>query len=242
LESFLLRHDRAFPIVQSAIDEFVASNGAIRLLEAGCGSMSWYDFGPNAHRSGIDLSMKQLDRNEFLDERMVGNICDHPLRRGYYDIVICWDVLEHLEDPRAALDNLFSACRPGGMIMLGFPNLLSLKGCVTKFTPHAFHVWFYRHVFGVKDAGTNDVAPFPTPFRLSIAPPAIKQFARTRRAEIQLCLLRESVTQQELRRDKPWMDILQQSVRLVTKCLTLGAVDSTHSDCVFILRPGVRGE
>jgi hypothetical protein len=47
-------------------------------------------------------------------------------------------VIEHLPEPTKALDRLIAALNLGGGLVLAFPNLWSLKGLVTKFTPSSF--------------------------------------------------------------------------------------------------------
>ena len=56
------------------------------------------------------------------------------------------------------------ALKQGGLILIGAPNPKSLSGVVTKYSPHWFHVWFYRHVRGEKQAGQPGQPPFPTFF------------------------------------------------------------------------------
>jgi hypothetical protein len=67
--------------------------------------------------------------------------------------VICYNVIEHVPDVEAALLNFCESLKPNGMILIGAPNPRSLSGVVTKYSPHWFHVWFYRHVRGDKKAG-----------------------------------------------------------------------------------------
>jgi hypothetical protein len=85
--------------------------------------------------------------------------------------------LEHVQNPTAALSRFVKALKQDGIIILGLPNGLSIKGLVTKYTPHIFHVWAYKHLFGIVDAGNDDNAPFRTVLSFDIAPTAIKRFA-----------------------------------------------------------------
>ena len=59
--------------------------------------------------------------------------------------------------------------RPGGRAVLALPNILSLKGLVTRFTPWWFHVWVYRRVLGDASVGTDGIRPVP--HGLSLRPP-----------------------------------------------------------------------
>jgi SAM-dependent methyltransferase len=86
-------------------------------------------------------------------------------------------VLEHLPDPVAALANMAQSLKRGGLLILGVPNLWSLKGLLTKLTPHWFHVWAYRHIVGSREAGKPGRAPFRTYFRYDIAPNRLRAHA-----------------------------------------------------------------
>ena len=43
------------------------------------------------------------------------------------DAVVLWHVLEHVEDPGAALDRVRGWLRPGGTLLIGVPNIESLQ-------------------------------------------------------------------------------------------------------------------
>jgi SAM-dependent methyltransferase len=141
------------------------------MLEGGCGSASHFNFVGVVKSVGIDISREQLDRNGVIQEKILGDIQTYPLTREGFDIVVCWEVVEHLSRPRDALRNMFSATKPGGVLILSFPNLASFKGIVTKFTPYWFHRWFYRIM-------KYKASPFPTYFRLAILPKRVIRFAQ----------------------------------------------------------------
>lgn len=44
--------------------------------------------------------------------------------QGTFDVVICEQVLEHVEDPRAAAANLYGLCSPGGHVIVSTPFLI----------------------------------------------------------------------------------------------------------------------
>jgi SAM-dependent methyltransferase len=52
---------------------------------------------------------------------------DAPVEAGGVDGVALWHVLEHLDDPRAALERIGGWLRPGGVLLVGVPNLASLQ-------------------------------------------------------------------------------------------------------------------
>lgn len=164
------------------LQEFVDSllmdrSTGIKILEAGCGSRMNIHFDGKAHITGIDISEKQLLRNTEIDERIVGDIQNFDFKPSSFDIIICWNVLEHVQNPTAALSRFVKGLKQDGIIILGLPNVLSIKGLLTKYTPHIFHVGVYKHIFGINDAGEDDNAPFKTILSYTIAPPSIKKFA-----------------------------------------------------------------
>jgi SAM-dependent methyltransferase len=163
--------------LQTFIDELLKSKNEINVLEAGCGSASRIHFKPKSHMVGIDISPKQLFRNTILDEKILGDIQSYDFQPSVFDVIVCWDVLEHLEKPQAALEKFAYAVKEGGIVILKLPNLISVKGLLTKFTPHWFHVLFYKYIYGDKKAREEDRGPFKTYMRFSISPQSLKKTA-----------------------------------------------------------------
>ena len=160
--------------LQAYLDQELSPKGAVRLLEAGCGSASNLDFGARARLVGIDISEKQLERNNLLHEKVLGDIQRHEFPPETFDVIVCWDVLEHLPQPELAMVCFSRAVKPGGLVILKLPNVLSLKGLVTKFMPHTVHVLAYRYFYGDKNAGKNDSVPFKTFLRFCISANALQ--------------------------------------------------------------------
>jgi 2-polyprenyl-3-methyl-5-hydroxy-6-metoxy-1,4-benzoquinol methylase len=177
--------------LQIFLDRELFSRPSVRLLEAGCGSSSYLNFRWSSRAAmvlfragqvqlvGIDISEKQLARNTALHERIVGDVQSYEFPADSFDAIICWEVLEHLSQPDLALRQFAHAIKPGGLVILRLPNVLSVKGLVTKFLPHTFHVLAYRYIYGCKNAGKNDTGPFKTYLRFRSSAGAIrKQGAR----------------------------------------------------------------
>jgi SAM-dependent methyltransferase len=159
-----------------------------KVLDVGCGRWSPHDY-RDAHVVGLDLNSEALAGNPSLDERLVGDIMSYPLPESSFDAAVCWDVLEHLPDPRGALLRIGRAIRPGGLVVLGFPNLLSFKGLATKLTPHRFHVWVYKHVFHFPNAGAPGHGPYKTYLRWQMRPRALAHFAQEHGFDVERLLL-----------------------------------------------------
>jgi SAM-dependent methyltransferase len=175
--------------LESIVGELLKDNRNIVILEAGCGSLSHFNHAKieNAHLVGIDISPEQLEKNSYLHESILGDIQDpQALAPLSYDLIICWDVLEHLPEPTLALRNFVQAAKYGGVILLASPNVLTVRGLITKFTPHLLHVWFYRYVAGYKEAGSPGSWPFKSYHRFAMSPHSIVIFAKESGLSVEL--------------------------------------------------------
>src|SRR4051812_38842758 len=137
--------------LQTAVrDAMDGRSRPLHMLEAGCGDQR-SPLGLDADDVrivGIDVSALQLQRNSWADEKILGDVQSYAFAPEAFDVVACWDVLEHLPSPRDALARFAHAVRTDGIIALGAPNPDSAKGLITKFTPHRVHVWYYRQIVG----------------------------------------------------------------------------------------------
>jgi SAM-dependent methyltransferase len=162
------------------IAEHVASvdRNPLRVLDAGAGRALRLKFPANVQLTGIDISETALAAHTALSERIVGDLQTYPLVPEAFDVIVCWDVLEHINDPGSALLNMSRALATGGLLVIGAPNVWSPKGLVAKLTPHRFHVFVYRRLLHIPHAGEPGHVPFPTYLRLAMSPrQLIKQSA-----------------------------------------------------------------
>src|SRR3990172_6860125 len=97
--------------LQAVINRLLNGKKSIKALEAGCGSMSNINLGSNAYIVGIDVSERQLKNNTIVHEKILGDIQTYELPKSEYDVIFCWDVLEHLSKPQMALLNLVKAVK-----------------------------------------------------------------------------------------------------------------------------------
>src|ERR1017187_2032208 len=150
------------------------------IYEAAGGPVSWL---PSTILSGadvtvVDIDEGQLQRNKYAATKILGDIQTHAFPEGSFELVVCYNVIEHLNAPDDAIRQFFHALVPGGLEFIGAPNPDSFSGWMTKMTPHWFHVLFYRHVLGYKHAGQPGTAPFPTIFPPIVSPLALVNFCR----------------------------------------------------------------
>ncbi|WP_150047388.1 MULTISPECIES: class I SAM-dependent methyltransferase [Methylomonas] len=134
------------------------------VLEAGGGSFSHFNLPGASQFLSIDIDYGQLARNRQIEARVQADLHRLPIRADCIRAVICFNVIEHLQQPDIALTQLIQSLVPGGIMILGFPNRGSLKGLITRLTPYGFHRWYYRWIVGKKDRGDGHYDVFPTPF------------------------------------------------------------------------------
>jgi 2-polyprenyl-3-methyl-5-hydroxy-6-metoxy-1,4-benzoquinol methylase len=202
----------------------------IKLLEAGCGSMSHVRFQAEVHAVGIDISKQQLDQNSAVREKILGDIQYYPLPKEEFDVVVCWMVLEHLPKPEEAMLNMFGSVKPRGLVILGFPNLLSIKGLVTKFTPFWFHQLFYRFM-------RYKFRPFPTYLRVAILPKKVIRFAEDNGFSVAFCQIVEGGVVQRVRSRFRLVDVAFRVLDSIVQVISLGKAQSLLLDkCAMILR------
>ena len=154
--------------------------GSLSIYEAGGGSTSFLPLNVlrRAHVTVVDIDEDQICNNDYAQEAILGDIQTHRFPPASFDLIICYNVIEHVPDVEAALSGFCEALKPNGLILIGAPNPKSLSGVVTKYSPHWFHVWFYRYVRGDKNAGLPGHAPFPTHFHPLVTLSNLEAFAR----------------------------------------------------------------
>jgi SAM-dependent methyltransferase len=129
---YRLRQARYVVLAQD-IDRWAADAAAaglpLSLLDVGCGwgpLLCQLEVEPHfasLRISGADLADKIMHRRELYREFFAGD-----LSRGYpeiasdrYDVVVCEQVLEHLDALDTALATLSRIVRPGGVLVIGVP-------------------------------------------------------------------------------------------------------------------------
>ena len=172
------RLSQEFQRLQAYVDRALSGDGSKRILEAGCGGFTHIRL-PAARLVGIDISQKQLERNTSVHEKVLGDIQSYHFPDSSFDAVICFDVLEHLPHPERALQRFSQALKREGLLILKLPNVLSLKGLITKVTPLRLHKFAFRYSCRVTNfVPRPDYSPFKTYLRFSISAGSLKKQAR----------------------------------------------------------------
>jgi SAM-dependent methyltransferase len=223
-------------LLREFVERETAGRASLRVLEAGCGSATKLELDERAHVVGIDISRKQLERNQLIHEAIEGDLMTHRFEEASFDLIVSIDVLEHLDRPVAALANLRDALAPGGLMVLKIPNAMSAKGLFTKITPHGLHVWVYRRFLGHEHAGTDDVGPFKTYMRLAIRPRAIRRWAESARLELVYEDYYESSIQKRLRQKLGLVDLFVRLGEGPARTVSGNRFSLSRTEYVVVLR------
>ena len=120
--------------------------------------------------------------------------------------------------------------------MIGAPNPKSLSGIVTKYSPHWFHVWFYRHVMGEEHAGEPGPPPFQTLFHPLVEPSGLVASATARGMDVVFSRQYESPRYPEMREYKPLFAAAIDALSVTLNLFVPRRIDVRRGDYHVILR------
>lgn len=163
------------PGFEQFLNTELAAGRQIDVLEVGGGRRSYLRH-PLARYTVLEISAESLKRSKYAHNRLIGDACTFDYGDLSFDVIVFWNVLEHVAEPQKALLNAVKALRTDGMMVIRGPKLRSLKAIVTRMTPHSFHVAYYRRVLKIRKAGRPGRAPFLVEHASGADPEALDQF------------------------------------------------------------------
>ncbi|NJL08576.1 MAG: class I SAM-dependent methyltransferase [Methylacidiphilales bacterium] len=210
--SKVLNFDAAYENLSGVINSWENNYQQLSILEAGGGSLSKINFHKPAHITVIDISKEQLERNDYAEHKICGDLHTVVIPKDEYDAVVCYDVIEHLENPHLVITKLIASLKCGGIMILAAPKRDSLSGAITAYTPHWFHVWVHRYLFKNVNAGNPGCPPFRAVFNPIIAPQNLSSMLQGAGMQILLNCSYESSRREHLRLHSPVFGRLYDSV------------------------------
>ena len=119
----------------------------VAILDVGSGrspTIAAADRPPGCRYVGLDVSAHELRAAPpgAYQEMIVHDITRPlPMAAGHlFDVVISWQVLEHVKPLRAALDNLGRVLRPGGMLISQLSGTFAAFALLARIVPHRVRV------------------------------------------------------------------------------------------------------
>lgn len=117
-------------LMETLTAEFVAINGRSpeSIIDVGAGEGGYLDNVINVERYSLDINEQSaLENSQRGVSGIVADLCSDRFDVAQkFDVVTCFDVLEHLRAPDIAMKNIASLLRPGGIFVGETGNILSL--------------------------------------------------------------------------------------------------------------------
>lgn len=222
-------------LLRQVVDESIHTIPQSVVLDAGCGSNCHIVYPENVYLVGIDNCEEAIRRNTQVREAVIGDLQTYSLPEERFDLITCIDVVEHLPFPERALENMWRALKPGGTLVIRAPYLYSVKGLVTKFTPHWFHVMFRKNILRNPNAGKPGYPPFKTYLRASVAPHAIIRWATQKGGIVKHFFLRDGSNPYQLRQRSFIVWLLFRALTFLVTLVSLGRIRE-YSDYLIVLQ------
>ena len=158
------------------------------ILDAGCGSgRNMVELARYGSVAGIEVSRESASaaRARHVGEVVQGSIDAMPFAEDSFDLAVCLDVIEHLEDDRAALVELRRVIAPGGALLVTVPAYQWLWSSHDTINQHQRRYTRRSLLRATQDAGWR--AERITYFNSLLLPVAIaaRAFERARPADSQ---------------------------------------------------------
>jgi len=97
----------------------------ILVLDCGCGFGAFYDLTKDFNTIYLDISLNLLKRFELKERKICGNILHLPFKDNTFDLVLCINVLEHV-DYLKALNEIKRVLKDNGHLIVVVVNRDSL--------------------------------------------------------------------------------------------------------------------
>ena len=122
----------------------------MRILDLGSGRTPALGAGsrpPGCHYVGLDISLSELRKAPAgsYDEMFQADvIARNPALENSFDLVLSFQVLEHVKPLEAAFENMIAYLKPGGRLVAQMSGTFSLFGLINQVLPQALAVWVLR--------------------------------------------------------------------------------------------------
>lgn len=142
---YRLKRKLTYAFAFRLLNKYLSKRDDLEVLEIGTGSGFFLDFAherfPNSRFSGVEYDERLLAETAARAthaDLIQGNAENFDLGKGRFDLVVSFQVIEHLYNPGAMLDNVRAHLKPGGIFMVTTPNLSGLGARLMKDKWHGY--------------------------------------------------------------------------------------------------------
>jgi SAM-dependent methyltransferase len=143
------------PIARQFIDCMRAAlEPDVRILDVGAGhspTLSVEERPPGCHYVGLDISRQELEAaaSYAYDEVIVHDVTRPLTGKEPFDVVLSWQVFEHVRPLDAALENLRQILRPGGTLIAQLSGTFAVFAVGARAMPHRLRVRAMEQALGM---------------------------------------------------------------------------------------------
>lgn len=119
-----------YKIILKILNNYLKPTQDVLDIGCGAGTLSYYLAQKTHSVCGIDISELAIDKcNETKKSLDLKNIefkvmnFPYEIPKKKYDLIICFEVIEHLQEDELALEQIYSLLNPNGLLILSTPSL-----------------------------------------------------------------------------------------------------------------------
>jgi len=137
LRDLMSEDERKFKVKNRLINEikYVNSLPGGKILDAGCGPGFFLaEINDNWEKYGLELSEYNINYIKKIFPYInaeIGVLEEMPYKDNFFDIVYCFQVMEHVQNPAKIIKEFGRVCKPNGKIIISTPNINSF--CSKRF-------------------------------------------------------------------------------------------------------------
>jgi len=142
---YRLKRKLTYAFAFRLLNKYLTQRHDLQILEIGTGSGFFLEFAkesfPNSRFSGVEYDERLLAESALRAPHaslIQGNAENFSFEKGRYDLVVSFQVIEHLYNPSSMLENVRTHLKPGGIFLVTTPNLSGLGARVMKERWHGY--------------------------------------------------------------------------------------------------------
>ncbi len=129
-------------VLSLSTEEILKNKKNLDILDVGCGSKPYKELFSSYAKTYIGL-----DASEETQAEIYGSAENIPLEDNSFDVILCFQVLEHVQDYRAAIKEMHRLLRPKGVLFLTTHGTYPIHGAPNDY-------WRFTN-FGLEEAFKN---------------------------------------------------------------------------------------
>lgn len=204
---------------------------SINVLDAGCGRKWLLQLDMPYTITGVDTDEAALRQRGDLDAALLEDVQTVQLPKNHFDLIYSSYALEHITGAEGLLMRFLGWLKPGGLLVLRFPDRDTAFGFITRITPFWVHVAYKRHLLKMKNAGKVGHGPYPTVYDEVVSRKGMWGFCERHR----LTVLGQwgKNTSMPNRGRLLW---LRKQILQAIQTLSMGKLDCSYNDLTFVIR------